>query len=239
MAEGAAGPVRVCVFDAYGTLFDVGAAARQAAAEPEHTVLAERWPALAQQWRTRQLEYTWLRTIADAYVDFWQVTQEALDWTLAAEGLATDAKLRARLLDLYWELAAFPEVADTLDRLRGDGYAVAILSNGTKAMLAAAIGNAGLTERIDRVLSVEDLGVYKPDRRVYGMVEQAFSCTPREVAFVSSNGWDAAAGTGYGFCSIWVNRDSGPVERLPWTPTHELGDLTAVPEVVTRNGARQ
>jgi len=222
-------PIAACVFDAYGTLFDVNAAAREAAAEPGCEALARRWPRLAADWRARQLQYTWLRAITGAHTDFWKVTEDGLDWALEAQGLAGDAALRARLLDLYRRLSAFPEVPEMLAALKAAGRATAILSNGAPGMLAAAVESAGIGDRLDAVLSVEEVGVFKPHRSVYDLVGRRFGTAPDEVLFVSSNGWDAAAATGYGFVTAWVNRAGEPVDRLPWTPRYRLADLSGIP----------
>lgn len=221
-------PIRLCVFDAYGTLFDVAAAARAAASEPGATTWAPGWPGLSAAWRRKQLEYTWLRAVAGAHVDFWQVTQDALDWALENEGLS-DPSLRQRLLDLYYELAAFPEVPEVLERLKQQGLQTAILSNGAPAMLEAAARSAAIEPMLDAVLSVEKVGVFKPHRSVYQMVGKRFGTAPTEVAFVSSNGWDACAGAAFGFHAIWVNREGAPPDRLPGKPTHVLADLRALP----------
>ncbi|MFW8594261.1 haloacid dehalogenase type II [Cribrihabitans neustonicus] len=224
-------PITTCIFDAYGTLFDVAAAARQAAAEPQYAASLERWQALAQHWRLKQLQYTWLRAITGAHADFWQVTQEGLDWALEAEGLDGDAALRQRLLDLYWQLEAYPEVPQMLRALKQAGLNTAILSNGSPAMLDGAVQSAGIGDLLDAVLSVESVGIFKPDSRVYDLVGQHFGCAAGEVLFVSSNGWDAAGATGYGFTTAWVNRAGEPVDRLPWRPAHVLEDLTAIPDL--------
>ena len=222
-------PIRACVFDAYGTLFDVAAAARQAAAEPGRERLAQAWPRLAADWRAKQLSYTWLRAVMGAHADFWQVTQDALDWALEAQGLDRDADLRARLLHLYRALAAFPEVPDVLAALKAQGLATAILSNGEPGMLSDAVASAGIGAHLDAVLSVEAVGVFKPARAVYDLVGTRFGTTPAEVLFVSSNGWDAAAGAHYGFSTVWVNRADEPPDRLPARPHHVLRDLTGIP----------
>ena len=224
-------PITTCVFDAYGTLFDVASAARTAAAEPGREPLASKWQQLAADWRLKQLQYTWLRAVADAHTDFWQVTQNGLDYALEANGLDGDADLRERLLALYWELAAYPEVPAMLAALNVAGMTTAILSNGTPEMLAGAVRSAGIGGMLDAVLSVEDVGVFKPHRSVYDLVGNRFSCDPAQVLFVSSNGWDAAAASGYGFYSVWVNRAGDPMDRLPWTPQKMLSDLTKIPEV--------
>ena len=224
-------PITTCVFDAYGTLFDVAAAARQAAAGPEFPQLRDKWAELANHWRLKQLQYTWLRAVTHAHADFWEVTQNGLDWALEATGLANDTALRERLLALYWELQAFPEVPQMLTDLKKAGFNTAILSNGSPGMLDGAVQSAGVGGLLDDVLSVESVGIFKPDSRVYDLVGQRFSCTPAEVLFVSSNGWDAAAATGYGFETTWVNRAGEPMDRLPWTPKHVLCDLTSIPDI--------
>ncbi len=220
--------VTTCVFDAYGTLFDVAAAARQAADEPGREAFAAVWQKLAADWRTKQLQYTWLRAIAHAHTDFWTVTQEGLDWALEANNL-TDPELRERLLALYWELLAYPEVAGMLAALKKAGLNTAILSNGSPEMLAGAVKSAGIGAVLDDVLSVESVGVYKPDARVYNLVLERFSCKPEDVLFVSSNGWDAAAAAGFGFQTAWANRAGDPIDRLPWRPDHILRDLSGIP----------
>ncbi len=225
-------PITTCVFDAYGTLFDVSAAARQAAAQPEYPVLATRWQDVASHWRQKQLQYTWLRAISGAHADFWQVTQDGLDWALEITGLDGDAALRQRLLDLYWELSAYPEVPEMLKTLKDAGLQTAILSNGSPEMLKGATRSAGIGALLDDVLSVETVGVFKPASAVYDLVGQRFGCARDTVLFVSSNGWDAACATGYGFVTAWVNRAGEPVDRLPWRPDHMLTDLTAIPALV-------
>ncbi|GHG84338.1 haloacid dehalogenase type II [Pseudodonghicola xiamenensis] len=219
------------VFDAYGTLFDVAAAARQTADDPAFPALAGRWAKLAEDWRQKQLQYSWLRAVTGAHTDFWEVTQNGLDWALEASGLAGDAALRDRLLALYWELQAYPEVPAMLATLKQRGKATAILSNGSPDMLAGAVSSAGIDDLLDDVLSVESVGVFKPDARVYDLVGARFGCPPAEVLFVSSNGWDAAAAAGYGFGTAWVNRAGLPMDRLPWRPDRVLSDLTTIPEL--------
>ena len=223
--------IKTCIFDAYGTLFDVAAAARQAAAEPEFPQLSDNWATLAQTWRLKQLQYTWLRAVTEAHADFWQVTQDGLDWALEAAGLDGQPALRQRLLDLYWELAAYPEVPAMLRALKDAGYQTAILSNGSPQMLAGAVDSAGLGDVLDDVLSVESVGIFKPAAAVYDLVGQRFGDERPEVLFVSSNGWDAGCATGYGFTTAWVNRADEPVDRLPWRPAHVLSDLTPIPDI--------
>ncbi len=224
-------PVTTCIFDAYGTLFDVNAAARIAANEPGHEAFADRWPEIAGHWRQKQLQYTWLRAVTGEHTDFWTVTQDGLDWALEACGLEGDAALRKRLLQLYRELAAYPEVPEMLGALKMQGRSTAILSNGSPDMLQSAVASAGIGDLLDDVLSVEQVGIFKPARAVYDMVGARFGCAPDEVLFVSSNGWDAAAAAGYGFRTAWVNRAGEPVDRLPGRPDEVLADLTGIPKL--------
>lgn len=221
-------PITTVIFDAYGTLFDVNAAARRAASEPGAGKLADVWPQLAQHWRLKQLQYTWLRAVADQHCDFWQVTQDGLDWAMEAVGL-NDPILRERLLALYWELDAYPEVPQMLADLKGAGLSTGILSNGSPDMLDGAVQSAGLTELLNATLSVETVGVFKPHKRVYDLVGAHFECAASEVLFISSNGWDAAGAAGYGFQTVWVNRAGEPVDRLYAAPHHILSDLTGIP----------
>ncbi len=223
--------ITTCIFDAYGTLFDVSAAARQAAETPENATLKENWPQLAEAWRRKQLEYTWLRTIAGTHIDFWQITQDSLDWAMEAHGLH-DARMRRVLLDLYRELAAYPEVPKMLRQLKRLGMSTGILSNGTPDMLSAAVSSAGITQDLDACLSVESCGIFKPHISVYDLVSDHYGCTPGEVLFVSSNGWDAAHAAAYGFATVWVNRAGDPIDRLPGQPHRVMTDLTQIPELV-------
>ena len=221
--------ITTCVFDAYGTLFDVAAAARQAAAEPGGEKLAQIWPQLAEDWRAKQLQYSWLRAVTGEHTDFWRVTQDGLDWALELRGLSADRALRERLLSLYWQLQAYPEVPQMLRRLKAAGINTAILSNGSPDMLQGAVQSANLAELLDDVLSVESVGVFKPAPQVYDMVLQRFGVAKHHVLFVSSNGWDAAAAASYGFVTAWVNRAGLPIDRWPGQPNHVLQDLTDIP----------
>ena len=226
-------PVSTCVFDAYGTLFDVAAAARAASAEPGFEVLADIWPRLAADWRDKQLQYTWLRAVTGEHVDFWSVTQDGLDWAMEAAGL-DDRELRERLLALYWELPAYAEVPAMLAAIKEQRRSTAILSNGSPDMLQAAVDSAGIAGMLDFVLSVEEVGVFKPSPQVYGLVEQHLGSTPAHTLFVSANGWDAACGQAFGFPTVWINRLGVPIDRLPERPAHVMADLTGVPDLAER-----
>ena len=227
-----AAPAKVCVFDAYGTLFDVDAAARAVAAEPGREALGEIWPEISGLWRRKQLEYSWLRQSAGRYVDFWTVTENALDCAMEACRL-TDASLRERLLSLYFELGAFPEVPDMLMRLKAAGMGTAILSNGEPHMLDAAVRSARIGEFLDAVLSVDEIRTYKPAPTVYDLVGQHFGTASGEVLFVSSNGWDICAAADHGFDTVWINRSRQPRDRLWAEPARERVDLTYIPEMAT------
>ncbi len=224
-------PITTCIFDAYGTLFDVAAAARIAAEEPGRAAFAKAWPQIAAHWRAKQLQYTWLRAVMNQHCDFRDVTQDGLDWALEAEGLGNDPELRERLLQLYWELEAYPEVPAMLAALKARGMNTAILSNGSPPMLEGAVQSAGIGDVLDDVLSVESVGIFKPADVVYDLVCGRFGCVRDEVLFVSSNGWDAAAAAGYGFTTAWVNRANEPMDRLSAKPGTVLSDLTGIPEL--------
>lgn len=218
--------IKACIFDAYGTLFDVNAAARALADE-----LGPQWQALSELWRAKQLSYSWLRSLMGAHADFWQVTEEALDFALESFRVA-DPALRQRLLDLYFSLACYPEVPAMLQALRRAGKVTGILSNGSPTMLEAACRSAGITELLDHVVSVEEVGIFKPDPRVYRRMAERLDLPPEAIAFHSSNGWDIHAGKRAGFFSIWVNRSGQPPERLPDPPDVVLRDLSEIPAIL-------
>lgn len=217
--------IEVCVFDAYGTLFDVSSVARGA-----KDAIGDQWQALSDLWRSKQLQYTWLRGLAGHHADFWQVTADALDFAMTTLGIA-DADLRDRLMHLYLGLSAYPEVPETLRRLKAGGIKLAILSNGTPAMLASAVGNAGLDQVFDAVLSVEEVGVFKPHPSVYQLATARFNVAPEKICFLSSNGWDAFSAKAFGFRVLWCNRFGQVPERIPTVPDGEITDLSDLPEL--------
>lgn len=223
--------ITTCIFDAYGTLFDVNAAARALAGEEGRAGFATVWSQVSADWRAKQLQYSWLRAITGDHCDFWQVTQDGLDWALERAGI-DDPELREALLGLYWRLAAYPEVPHVLTALQKAGIARAILSNGSPAMLEGAVGSAAIGDLLDDVLSVDSVGVFKPDARVYDLVGARFGCARDEVLFVSANGWDAASAASYGFRTLWINRAGDPVDRLPGRPESVAGDLGAVTKIL-------
>jgi 2-haloacid dehalogenase len=175
-----------------------------------------------------------LRAITGDYTDFWQVTQDGLDFAMAALSLEGEAEMRERLLALYWELQAYEEVPEMLAKLKEQGFITAILSNGSPDMLNGAVQSAGLEELLDDVLSVESVGIFKPSAKVYDLVGQKLGVASSEVLFVSSNGWDAAGACRYGFQTVWVNRAGDPMDNLPAKPNFELDDLTLIPDLAAR-----
>jgi len=221
-------PVTTCIFDAYGTLFDVASAARTVAGEPGRGALAEVWEALAADWRAKQLEYSWLRAVTGDYVPFWEVTKDGLDWAMEKAGL-DDPELRERLLALYWELAPYREAPRCLAELKAAGRTTAILSNGSPDMLEGAVESSGLRMWLDTVISVEGAHTFKPARKVYDLVGESLGVAPGEALFVSANGWDVCSAAAYGFRTIWVNRTGAPMDRLTARPDHVVADLSTVP----------
>jgi 2-haloacid dehalogenase len=215
--------IEACAFDAYGTLFDFNTAAAGARDE-----LGDDWQKLSDLWRLKQLQYTWLRGLAGHHAEFWQVTGDALDFALAQLRIERPG-LRERLMQLYLRLGTFPEVPAMLRELKQRGIKLAILSNGSPPMLAALTRNSGLEHVFDAVLSVEEVGVFKPHPSVYGLAAQRLDLAPERICFLSSNGWDAFSAKAFGFRVLWCNRYSQPPERIPATPDGEISDLAALP----------
>ena len=218
--------IRACVFDAYGTLLDFSSAVAG-----EQAVLGDRAEALDALWRRKQLEYTWLRALMRRHADFRTVTADALDHAMAALGI-DDGALRARLLAAYDRLAAYPEVPAALERLAGGGLRLAILSNGSPEMLASGVASAGIGDRLEAVLSVEEVGVFKPAPEVYMLATRRLGLAAREIAFLSSNAWDAHGAASFGFRAVWVNRSGAPRERLPGELAAEIPSLAELPALL-------
>lgn len=215
MSHPAFADIGACVFDAYGTLFNVHSAVARGG-EP----LGDKAQGVSDLWRQKQLEYTWLRSLMGSHVDFWQVTQDGLDYALAAHGV-DDARLKQHLMELYLTLDAYPDVTACLASLRAGDKATAILSNGSPHMLEAAVGSAGLASLLDKALSIESVGIYKPDRRVYQLAVDELGVAAERICFVSTNAWDASGAAHFGFKVAWLNRFGKQPERLP-------GELSAV-----------
>ena len=218
--------VQACVFDAYGTLFDFASAARGC-----RDVLGEAIDRLTALWRDKQLQYTWLRAVQGRHADFWQVTSDALDFTLETLALEKPG-LRDRLMNLYLTLEPFPEVPDVLERLKRSGLRTAILSNGSPQMLDAVVRASGLGAHLDAVLSVEAVGVYKPHPKVYQLAVDRLGIPAAGIAFQSSNAWDAYAASAFGMRVVWCNRYGQRPERLPGKPDRIVQSLAELPALV-------
>lgn len=217
--------ISACVFDAYGTLLDVHAAVRRHA-----ETIGPSADAISALWRTKQLEYTWVRSLMGRHADFAALTAEALDHALAIHGVAADETLRADLLAAYRELDAFADARETLGALRRAGIKTAILSNGTPGWLAAAAKAAKIDDRLDAIWSIESVGIYKPDPRVYRLATHGLNLSPTEIGFVSSNPWDAAAAAVNGFQAVRVNRTGGPAEYASIVAVPEVAALADLPK---------
>ncbi|HEY2629134.1 MAG TPA: haloacid dehalogenase type II [Usitatibacter sp.] len=219
--------ISALVFDAYGTLFDVHSVTRLA-----ESLFPGKGAALSQAWRTKQLEYTWLRTLMGRYEDFSRVTASSLEWTFEYLGLPDDETARRALIDEYRKLAMFPEVPGTLEKLAKD-RPLAILSNGHPEMLNAVVEHNKLSGMFrGGVISVDEVKHFKPDPGVYRIVEERLGVTRALVGFVSSNGWDAAGAKSFGFRVFWVNRGGAPVERLGVRPDSIVKSLAELPALV-------
>jgi 2-haloacid dehalogenase len=220
--------VSACVFDAYGTIFDFASAAARCS-----DVLGDKAAAVTTLWRDKQLQYTWLRSLQGRHADFWQVTGDALDFTLETLGLA-DAGVRDRLMGLYRALDCFPEVPDVLRRLKDAGFVTAILSNGSPSMLADVVAAARLGGLLDHVWSVEEVGVFKTHPRVYQLAVDRLGVAPGAISFQSSNAWDAHAASAFGMRVVWCNRYNQRRERLPGAPDREVRSLAELPALLVR-----
>jgi 2-haloacid dehalogenase len=218
--------IHACVFDAYGTLFDYASAAAGC-----RDALGGKMERLTILWRDKQLQYAWLRSLQGRHAGFWQVTGDALDYAMETLGI-DDAPLRERLMNLYLKLDAFPEVPDMLRRLKATRLKTAILSNGSPEMLDAIVGNAKIGALLDAVLSVEDVGVYKPHPKVYQLAVDRLGVAAQEIIFLSSNAWDAHAASAFGMRVAWCNRYGQHRERLPGKPDHEIRTLAELPILV-------
>jgi 2-haloacid dehalogenase len=219
--------IRACVFDAYGTLFNVHAPVASVAGR-----IGGEADSLSRLWRGKQLEYTWLRSLMRAHTDFWQVTGDALDYALAAHGI-DDPGLRDELMDLYLHLDAYPDAIDALQQLKSAGFITAILSNGSPAMLEAAVDSAGLAGHLDHVISIEEAGIFKPDPRVYELAVRHCGVAANAICFVSANTWDAQAAAHFGFQVARVDRFGLSDERLPGAPKALIKTLTELPAALS------
>ena len=223
---------KIFIFDAYGTLFDVNAAARNYSKKTADNDFVNVWDKVSKLWREKQIAYTWYYNSIGYKTNFWKVTEDALDYSLEFYNLKNTKNLKNNLLKLYKELDIFPEVLEVIKNLKSNGYSTAILSNGTMEMLNNAASSSKITSYLDVILSAEKFGLFKPNKKIYNMVLEYFSCDKKDVIFISSNGWDAAGGSAFGFSSLWINRSNLPKESIPWKPTWTGSDLKSIFNII-------
>ena len=217
--------IKAIIFDAYGTLFDVNSAA-----EICKDKIGDRWEPFANFWRTTQLEYTWLRSLMKRHKNFWQITEDSLDKSMKAFNI--DSKMKNELLDLYTTLTSYKEVPETLKILKEKKFKLAILSNGTPALLSQLIKSNNLDNLFDDLFSIEEVGIYKPDSKVYDIPIKKYGIKKNEVAFLSANTWDVSGGGNYGYNAIWVNRNKNIFDKLDYTPNFEIRDLSKLIDII-------
>ena len=216
--------IKAIIFDAYGTLFDVNSAAEKCKDK-----IGDKWEAFANYWRTTQLEYTWLRSLMKRHKDFWQITEDSLDKSMSV--FKIDNSMRDELLDLYKILSPFEEVPEVLKSLKEKNFKLAILSNGTPSLLNELVQSNKLDNLFDDIFSIEEVGVFKPDSKVYDMPIKKYKIEKNEVAFLSANTWDVSGGGNYGYNSIWVNRNNNIFDKLDYSPQNEIKNLNGLLDI--------
>ncbi len=217
--------IKAIIFDAYGTLFDVNSAAEKCRSK-----IGDKWESFANYWRKTQLEYTWLRSLMGRHKNFWQITEDSLDKSMQAFNI--NKAMKNELLDLYKILSPYPEVKETLEKLKEKRYKLAILSNGTPALLNELVKSNGLQNLFDNIFSIEEVKIYKPSSKVYDMPVKKYSIKNEEVAFLSANTWDVSGGGNYGFTSIWVNRNKNIFDNLDYKPKNEISGLNQLIDIL-------
>ena len=217
--------VKAIIFDAYGTLFDVNSAAEKCKDK-----IGDKWEGFANFWRTTQLEYTWLRSLMKRHEDFWKVTEDSLDKSMNL--FKIDKSMKNELLNLYKVLNTFPEVRDVLNKLKEKNYKLAILSNGTPELLNELVSSNNLNNIFDDIFSIEEVGIYKPDAKVYDMPVKKYKIQKEEIVFLSANTWDVSGGGNYGYSSIWVNRNNSIFDNLDYVPKKEVKNLNQLLDIV-------
>ena len=217
--------IKAIIFDAYGTLFDVNSAAEKCKSK-----IGDKWESFANYWRKTQLEYTWLRSLMGRHKDFWQITEDSLDKSMQAFNI--NKAMKNELLDLYKILSPYPEVKETLEKLKEKRYKLAILSNGTPALLNELVKSNGLQNLFDDIFSIEEVKIYKPSSKVYDMPVKKYSIKNEEVAFLSANTWDVSGGGNYGFTFIWVNRNKNIFDNLDYKPKNEISGLNQLIDIL-------
>ena len=217
--------IKAIIFDAYGTLFDVNSAAEKCKDK-----IGDKWESFANYWRTTQLEYTWLRSLMNRHKDFWAITEDSLDKSMQA--FKIDLSMKNELLDLYRILSTFPEVKEVLEKLKEKKYKLAILSNGTPSLLNELVKSNNIENIFDDIFSIEDVGVYKPDSRVYDIPTKKYQLQKNEVAFLSANTWDVSGGGNYGYHAIWVNRNNNIFDNLDYKAKNEVKNLNHLLDII-------
>ena len=217
--------VKAIIFDAYGTLFDVNSAAEKCKDK-----IGDKWESFANFWRTTQLEYTWLRSLMKRHKDFWQITEDSLDKSMKA--FSIDPSMKNELMNLYKVLSPFKEVPETLKKLKGKNFKLAILSNGTPSLLDELVKSNNLDKLFDDIFSIEEVRIYKPDSRVYDLPIKKYKIKNSEVMFLSANTWDVSGGGNYGYQSIWVNRNNNIFDNLDFKPKYQITDLNKLTQLI-------
>ena len=217
--------IKAIIFDAYGTLFDVNSAAEKCKDK-----IGDKWEGFANYWRTTQLEYTWLRSLMKRHKDFWQVTEDSLDKSMKTYEI--DSSMKNELLNLYKILSPFKEVPEVLKSLKDKNLKLAVLSNGTPSLLDKLVKSNNLENIFDDIFSIEEVGIYKPDSKVYDLPIKQYQIRTNEVAFLSANTWDVSGGGNYGYNSIWVNRSNNTFDNLDYIPKHQIKDLSKLLDIL-------
>ena len=217
--------IKAIIFDAYGTLFDVNSAAEKCKDK-----IGDKWKEFANFWRTTQLEYTWLRSLMKRHEDFWKITEDSLDKSMKVFDI--NIKMKEDLLNLYKVLSPYPEVKNVLEKLKNKGLKLAILSNGTPDLLSELVKSNKLNNLFDDLFSIEDVGIYKPDSKVYDMPVKKYKINSSEITFLSANTWDVSGGGNYGYNAVWVNRNKDTFDNLGYSPKHKINDLKGLIEII-------
>ena len=217
--------IKAIIFDAYGTLFDVNSAAEKCKKK-----LGDKWEGFANYWRTTQLEYTWLRSLMRRHKDFWQITEDSLDKSMNFYNI--DNSMRSELLNLYKVLSPFTEVRDALNKLKQSNYKLAILSNGTPDLLNELVVSNGLKDIFDDIFSVEEVGIFKPDSKVYDLPINKYNIEKNEVLFLSANTWDVSGAGNYGYNTVWVNRNNNIFDKLDFEPNQQISNLSELLDLI-------
>jgi len=217
--------IKAIIFDAYGTLFDVNSAAEKCKEK-----IGDKWEGFANYWRTTQLEYTWLRSLMKKHKDFWQITEDSLDKSMKLYNI--NSSMREELLNLYKVLSLFPEVKESLNKLKETNYKLAILSNGTPNLLKELVTSNGLENIFDDIFSIEEVGIFKPDSKVYDIPVNKYKIEKNEILFLSANTWDISGAGNYGYSPVWINRNNNIFDNLDYKPNHKIENLVELLEII-------